>query len=107
MQFSRPMCNFLWENPKYRACILVVLVGFFFVFFCSVEQHETLFYTKYFRMLSQAAALVVLFTLHLTVCDSLSVSAASLRSTQEEYQRKALGAFQRSGLRHNVPCCSF
>lgn len=40
--------------------------GCFFVF-CSVEQHETLFYTKYFCTLPQAAALVVLFTLHLTV----------------------------------------
>lgn len=31
---------------------------------------------------------------------SLCVSVASLRSTQEEYQRKALGAFQRLGLSH-------
>lgn len=31
------------------------------------------------------------------LCVPVSLCAASLRSTQEEYQRKALGAFQRSG----------
>lgn len=35
---------------------------------------------------------------------SLCVSVASLRSTQEEYQRKALGAFQRLGLSHAALC---
>ena len=48
--------------------------------------------------LSVTLSLCNSLSLSLALCHSLSLSPASLRGTQEEYQRKALGAFQRFAL---------